>query len=699
MGISTTEKRQWFFVVALYIAAVVFFTGCENGNTIYFSSSPDLFEVRGVVKYPEQEVASEAKSLRCASRDSLFENLRAQLISASGEELSGCAVVDEVGNFKISRIPSGEKYLVVVKDQKGSGIIILQALIDEINASLDTLTVDAESTAISIIAQLSSHFYTEREIKTFAKLDTNWQSLLNKFAIEINKAMEDSLTSNQIGIITRILRDSAICESVEKFIDAIRLKSNSDQKMNISILEPQKNMVFSVNDSIIVVASTTIPVNKVKNVCFFSNGQQLGCVSSQPFSLSCGPLSPGTYLLSVNANLNDGKTVASKHVRITVENLPEKPSSINIVAGDAQNIITWASVKNADYYNLYWSDEPFAETQGISFISVPQSPYLHLFLSNGTTYFYKLAAVNRSGESELSALFFATPAGKLAAPVNVNAEASGTNILLKWDQIILSKEYVVYWGLSSSINKADSNRIVVSAETFIHPNLLEGTRYYYAVACRRGNLESDLSEVVSAQTVPPPPADLVIENLGSSKIITWTGHQSALSYNLYWTGEIASGSADFTKVTNISSPYLHEMPQATFYYLTSENEAGESRKSEILEVAFDERRVIDFGKLISETGAELNTLSMQIRIRNVPAGFTNSAQIKCGSASGSFYTWKPSRFVNSGEGVVMVFGNGLQFETVQTFQSITFALPLPIGAIVEVLDKDKNRIVASAVIK
>lgn len=87
------------------------------------------------------------------------------------------------------------------------------------------------------------------------------------------------------------------------------------------------------------------------------------------------------------------------------------PSAISIEANDAAGTVSWNPVETAVSYNLFWSTSPFmapsTKIEGVS------SPYNLSGLTNGTTYFVAISAVDSVGESGYS------------APVNFSPVAAG----------------------------------------------------------------------------------------------------------------------------------------------------------------------------------------------------------------------------------------------------------------------------------
>ncbi|MBI5750179.1 MAG: fibronectin type III domain-containing protein, partial [Nitrospinae bacterium] len=78
-------------------------------------------------------------------------------------------------------------------------------------------------------------------------------------------------------------------------------------------------------------------------------------------------------------------------------------------AGNGQVSVSWTSVSGATSYNIYWSTTSgVTKTTGTK-ITGGTSPYTHSGLTNGTTYYYVVTAVNGYGESGESSQVSGTP--------------------------------------------------------------------------------------------------------------------------------------------------------------------------------------------------------------------------------------------------------------------------------------------------
>ena len=82
------------------------------------------------------------------------------------------------------------------------------------------------------------------------------------------------------------------------------------------------------------------------------------------------------------------------------------PAPDNLSASGANNtiILTWASVSGATSYTLYWDNVSGIESTDTTITSITNDNYTHSNMDNGSTYYYKVAAVNSSGTGTLSSV-------------------------------------------------------------------------------------------------------------------------------------------------------------------------------------------------------------------------------------------------------------------------------------------------------
>jgi 6-phosphogluconolactonase (cycloisomerase 2 family) len=101
------------------------------------------------------------------------------------------------------------------------------------------------------------------------------------------------------------------------------------------------------------------------------------------------------------------------------------PGILTAVAGNEQTTETWVGAAGATSYNLYWSLVSGTGTAGTKISGITATTYVHTGLTDGTTYYYVVTAVNAAGESGPSNQASATP---FAASVYVSLNSSGDTL-------------------------------------------------------------------------------------------------------------------------------------------------------------------------------------------------------------------------------------------------------------------------------
>ncbi len=218
--------------------------------------------------------------------------------------------------------------------------------------------------------------------------------------------------------------------------------------------------------------------------------------ATRPYTHS-GLINDTTYYYVITAVNSDGESIVSTEVSATPISAPDSPSNVSALGGDALITITWDSVSNATSYNLYWStsnDVSVLDTQ----IGSVTSPYVHTGLTNGTTYYYVITAVNSGGESSASPEASATPqVAPPVSPTNVTATPGDSQVVINWDLVLGATSYNIYWSTNPGISLLD-NPIVNATRPYTHGGLINDTTYYYVVTAENAGGESNVSSEVNA---------------------------------------------------------------------------------------------------------------------------------------------------------------------------------------------------------
>lgn len=246
---------------------------------------------------------------------------------------------------------------------------------------------------------------------------------------------------------------------------------------------------------------------------------------------------------------------------------PPSPTGLAALAGDSRVSVTWSSVPSADSYKLYWSVSAGVSRASNS-VPVPTASYEHAGLTNGTSYHYKVSAINRGGESELSAEASATPG--VLVPGNLTARAGVGKAIVTWEDVEGAGTYNLYWSLASGVTTSD-NAIPDVTSPYVHSPLDVGVEYFYAVSSVVDGIETSLSEEVSAAPVASLPYNLQAEASNASVTLTWSSISGASRYSVYWsfTPPVTTGSS--RRVAGASTSHVHSSLAngMTYFYAVS----------------------------------------------------------------------------------------------------------------------------------
>ena len=139
-------------------------------------------------------------------------------------------------------------------------------------------------------------------------------------------------------------------------------------------------------------------------------------------STSVNALGAFTYTVTDSQGDSMTRTVGIRIIGGTMT-VPATPAGVSAAAGNAQVNLSWAASSGATSYNV-----KRAATSGGPYTTVASpttASYTNTGLTNGTTYYYVVSAVNSAGESANSAQVSATPTGATSSgsPTLIPAEA------------------------------------------------------------------------------------------------------------------------------------------------------------------------------------------------------------------------------------------------------------------------------------
>lgn len=214
-------------------------------------------------------------------------------------------------------------------------------------------------------------------------------------------------------------------------------------------------------------------------------------------------LTPGTYyeyhIVAVNVS------GSNDFAGVNTTTLTQAPGSVSATGSNGLVTLSWTAPKGAVSYNVYRGTSAGGEGVTPLATGITATTYSDLAVTNGTTYYYTVTAVNANAggvpvlpsESAQSAEVVATPStvATLAAPTGVVAAGTPTNTgtarsTLTWTASAGATSYNVYRSLTSNGQGATPLASGVTTTSFIDSTVSFGTTYYYKVTAVNASGES-----------------------------------------------------------------------------------------------------------------------------------------------------------------------------------------------------------------
>ena len=222
----------------------------------------------------------------------------------------------------------------------------------------------------------------------------------------------------------------------------------------------------------------------------------LGTTSSTSY-VNTGAAAGKTYYYRVKAVNRDGMASGYSNI-VSGKAKTAAPAAPSVTAGNSSTgkpRLTWKAVSGAVKYEVYRSTR---QNSGYSLLGTTTSTsYVNTGASTGTTYYYRVKAVNRDG---MASGYSNIVSGKatLPAPVlNIGLSVSSGKPMLAWDAVPGATSYRIY--RSTSRGTGYSLLATTTSTSHVNTSAAKGTTYYYRVkACNAAGL-SPYSNIVSAR--------------------------------------------------------------------------------------------------------------------------------------------------------------------------------------------------------
>ena len=312
----------------------------------------------------------------------------------------------------------------------------------------------------------------------------------------------------------------------------------------------------------------------------------LGSVTTTTY-VNTGAKDGVTYYYMVTAVNDSGESAFSNTVSGQNKAVTSKPAAPVVKIGNSATsgkpMLTWNAVSGATSYKVYRATSQNGTYSLLG--TVTTTSYTNTGAKDGVTYYYKVTAVNDSGESAYSNIVSGqnkavTP--KPSAPVvKIGHSSTSGKPMLTWNAVSGATSYKVY--RATSQNGTYSLLGTVTATSYINTGAKDGVTYYYKVTAVNDSGESAYSNIVSGQSksVTPKPSAPVVK-IGHSAtsgkpMLTWNAVDGAASYKVY-RATAKNGAYSVINTTNALTYTNTGAALGTTYYYKVEalNASGKS---------------------------------------------------------------------------------------------------------------------------
>jgi fibronectin type 3 domain-containing protein len=262
---------------------------------------------------------------------------------------------------------------------------------------------------------------------------------------------------------------------------------------------------------------------------------------------------------------------------------PPAPTNLVATPGNAQVSLSWNASSGATSYNVKRSTTSGGPYTTIA-TGVTATNFTNTQLTNGTTFFYVVSAVNAAGESGNSNQASATPLGTPPpAPTGLTATAGNAQVSLTWNASSGASSYNVKRSTTSG-GPFTTIATGVTSTSFTNTGLTNGTTFFFVVSAVNSAGESGNSNQANATpqlAVPPAPTGLTASAGNAQVSLSWNASSGATSYNV--KRSTTSGGPYTTIATGVTSTSFTNTGLTngtTFFFVVSAvNSAGESGNS------------------------------------------------------------------------------------------------------------------------
>ena len=164
---------------------------------------------------------------------------------------------------------------------------------------------------------------------------------------------------------------------------------------------------------------------------------------------------------------------------------PTAPTGLKASSGSLMVTLTWTASPSATSYTIKRGTKATGTFTAVA-TGVTGTSFTVTGLTNGSTYYFKVAAVNGAGTSPDSAYVIGTPAAIPAVPIGLKTTPGTSQIYLAWSAATGATGYYIKYSLVSG---GPYTKVAqTTSRSYYHKGLTAGTTYCYVIAGYNKNL-------------------------------------------------------------------------------------------------------------------------------------------------------------------------------------------------------------------
>jgi fibronectin type 3 domain-containing protein len=306
-----------------------------------------------------------------------------------------------------------------------------------------------------------------------------------------------------------------------------------------------------------------------------------------------------TYYYKVEAVNAIGTSPASNELSGILPTVPSAPVLTTATPGNGQVSLSWTIPASGGSpltsFTILRGTSPGTESSYVSGIAPTVSNYIDTAATNGTTYYYKIEALNLVGTSSPSNELSATPGSGVTvpqAPTLVSAVPASAHVTLNWTPNgnggSALTSYTVLRGTVSGSETVLASGLNPGLQAYTDSAIVDGTTYFYTVKAVNVVGSSFASNELSATPAAvPPSAPTLVATFGNATVgLTWTAaapNGSPVTSYVVLRGPTATSMTDLVVLGNVLTYTDNAVTNGTayFYAVAAVNGAGQGGTSNI----------------------------------------------------------------------------------------------------------------------